>query len=201
MGKTLKQKTKKKSSTRKKHDSTNPYVADPGRKITVTVNWDSPDRGLSDLRNKRVFRFITKNLAEGYNLIQTQQGSHFFAHGKTQLKLQAIKVEEWPMKIKWWEKDPKRKDEKQTLKCSAYNEWIKQTPCAVGAKREKVFFKFKSNEYVGGFATYLWRLFSGEVDEKMHKEFVKALKLTFKKKPIFIHNTDVSWLHAKEKKI
>lgn len=200
MRKTAKQKgSSKNTKTRKKGSPPNPHVADPSRKLSITVNWDAPDAGFADLRSKRVFRFLTKNLGAGYNLIQTQQGSHFFAHGKTNLRLQAIKVHEWPVKVKWWEKDPRRMDEIDPLKCSSYNEWIKHSPCESGAKREKIFLKLKSNKFVGGFATYLWRLFSGEIDEKDHKVFVQALKSTFKKKPIFIHNTDVSWFHAKEK--
>jgi len=41
-------------------------------------------------------------------------------------------------------------------------------------------------------------LFSGEIDIKKHKHFVKAIKTTIKNKEIIIHNEDVSWFHMKE---
>jgi hypothetical protein len=195
MGKTRKAKTTAQKKTRK--SSPNPHVSDPARKISIEVNWDASDGGLSDLKNERVFKFLTKNAAAGYNLIQTQKDTHFYAHGKTKMHLQAIKVNSWPVKLKWWGSDKKEKKVK-TLDCYSYNDWIKKPPCGRGLKREKIFLKLKSNEYVGGFGTYLWRLFSDEIDGKKHKVFVKALKTTFKKKPIFIHNTDVDWFHAKE---
>ena len=183
--------------TRKK-TKLNPYVSDASRKITIEVNWNARDGGLSDFRNKRVFQFMTRNLGGGYNLIQTQPKTHFRVNGKSKLHLQAIKVTDWPVKVKWWKNDPRKWDEIKPLSCTAYNDWIKTMPCGQGVKREKIFAKLKSNEYVGGFATYLWRLFSGDIDEKKHIVFVKALKSTFKNKPLFIHNEDVSFFHAKE---
>ena len=164
----------------------------------MDIDWDAPDGGLSSLKNERVFKFLTKNAAAGYNLIQTQKNTTFHAYGKTKMHLQAIKVHDWPVKLKWWETDKKTNGEIRTLNCNSYNEWIKHPPCDRGMKREKIFLKLKSNKYVGGFSTYLWRIFSGDIDEKLHKDFARALKSTFKKKPIFIHNTDVDWFHAKE---
>ena len=66
-------------------------------------------------------------------------------------------------------------------------------------KQAKIFAKLKSNEYIGGFATYLWQVFSGEIDQKKHKEFVRAMKMTLIRKPIFIHNEGVEWFYSKEK--
>ena len=190
--KTRKRRKNKASGTRR----LNPKVGSPSRKITVEVDWDASDGGFSDLHNRRLFKFLTRNLGAGYNLIQTQPDTHFFAHGKSRLHLQAIKVTEWPVNAKWWSTD---RSPHKPLSCSAYNDWVKTPPCGQGMKRAKIFAKLESNEYVGGFSTYLWRLFSGEIDERKHKEFVRALKTTFKKKPLFIHNEDVSWFHAKEK--
>ena len=166
------------------------------QKITIEVNWDASDGGLSDLQTHKVFKFLTLNLGAGYNLIQTQPDTHFFVHGKCKLHLQAIKVTNWPIKLKWWEND---RQKTKAITCLSHNDWIKTPPCGIGMKRAKIFAKLKSNEYIGGFATYLWQVFSGEIDQKKHKEFVRAMKMTFKRKPIFIHNEDVEWFHAKEK--
>lgn len=187
-----------KKGTRKNTAIGNQYISDPSRKLNVEVDWNSADGGFTDLQNRRVFQFLTRNLGAGYNLIQTQPGTHFYAHGKTKLHLQAVKVKEWPRRLTWWSDDRKVDGDVGPLSCSSYNEWIKTPPCQVGSKREKIFLKMKSNAFVGGFATYLWRMFSGEIDERKHKVFVKALKSTFKKKPIFINNEDVAWFHAKE---
>lgn len=184
--------TSKKGKTRR----LNPKVTDSSRKITVEVNWNANDAGFSDLQNRRLFKFLMRNLGAGYNLIQTQPNTYFFAHGKTKLHLQAIKVTDWPIKLKWMKSD---RSSLKPLLCSEYNDWVKRPPCGQGMNRAKIFAKLQSNEYVAGFSSYLWRIFSGEIDERKHKEFVRALKSTFKKKPLFIHNEDVSWFHAKEK--
>ena len=42
------------------------------------------------------------------------------------------------------------------------------------------------------------RLFTGEIDEKTHIEFVKTIKKIFRDKPIIIHNEDVDWFHMKQ---
>ena len=47
-----------------------------------------------------------------------------------------------------------------------------------GKIKENDWFKFKSNKQVGGFTTYLWRVISGEIDQEMHSQFVKAMKDT-----------------------
>ena len=95
--------------------------------------------------------------------------------------------------------DKPKIDEKEYLDCYNYNEWIKTNPCGKGLKRNKLFAKLKSNTYIGGFGTYLWRMFSGEITPEKHKEFVKVLKKTFTNNPVFINNTDVDWFHIKEK--
>jgi|TARA_B110000285_G_C15132181_1_gene624408 hypothetical protein len=178
-----------KNKTQKKKDN---------RKITIKVDWNSTDSGYSHLQNKKILLFLTNNINAGYNLIQTQPNTSFNSIGKTTLHLQAVKCKQWPLKVKWDDSDKDKEDEKTPLICTSYSDWIKVTPCGIGKKRQKIFLKFKSNEYIAGFGTYLWRLFSGEIDIKKHKHFVKAIKTTFKNKEIIIHNEDVSWFHMKE---
>tara|TARA_B100001027_G_scaffold205911_1_gene169087 strand:+ start:2463 stop:3041 length:579 start_codon:yes stop_codon:yes gene_type:complete len=167
------------------------------RCISIPINWNSQDSGFSDLKNEKVFKYLLNNLKEGYNLIQTQPDKSFYVNKKSTLFLQSIKFDSWPSALSWNKKNVSSK--KIPLLCKSYNKWIKTTPCKKGKKnREKIFLKMKSNTYVGGFGVYLWRIFSGEINEEDHKIFVKALKDTFKNKPIYIHNTDVDWFHAKE---
>tara|TARA_B100000424_G_scaffold91232_2_gene68631 strand:+ start:2161 stop:2769 length:609 start_codon:yes stop_codon:yes gene_type:complete len=190
---------KKKTQARKtkKHTSSvNPYVKTKSRKISIPIDWNATDSGYSALQTQKVFDFLVSNVNKGYNLIQTQPGKVFHAKGKTVLHLQAIRVTKWPISAAWDLREASRKN--PILSCASYNDWIKTPPCNTGAKRAKIFTKMKSNTYIGGFGVYLWRIFSGELDVKKHKVFVKALKKTFRDKPIMIHNTDVDWFHAKQ---
>ena len=139
--KTRKQRQKKSATTHR----LNPKVRAPSRKITIEINWDASDAGFSDLQNRRLFQLLMRNLGAGYNLIQTQPNTHFFAYGKTKLHLQAIKVTEWPIKLKWANSD---RSSLKPILCSEYNDWIKRPPCGQGMKRAKLFAKFQSNEYV-----------------------------------------------------
>jgi hypothetical protein len=164
-------------------------------KITISIDWNSPDKGFSKLKTPRVIQFVLKNILLGNNLIQTQPGHNFHVKGKTTLKLQAIKVKSWPITPNW---DDDNKD-KNFLQCKKFNKWIKTTPCGVGKKRAKLFVKMKCNSKVAGFTTYLWRIISGEIDQEMHKQFVNAMKHTFRNKPIYIDNKDVNWFHMKER--
>lgn len=191
-----KQLHKKHGKTKKQAIEPNPYVKAAARKISIPIDWNASDGGYSSLYSERVFDFLVTNVNKGYNLIQTQPGKPFKAKGKTVLHLQAIRVTKWPVPAAWDMSNASRKN--PILSCNSYNKWIKTPPCSVGEKRAKIFTKMKSNKYIGGFGVYLWRLFSGELDVKKHKIFVKALKRTFKQKPIKIHNTDVDWFHAKE---
>ena len=136
------------------------------------------------------------NIKEGYNLIQTQENKPFYCQGTTIMSLQAIKVSSWPQTIEW----DKMRDKKQAfIQCKVFNDWIKISPCSIGNK-SKIFVRLKSNPHIGGFATYLMGIFAGYITESKHKEFVNAVKLTFKEKPIYIHNQDVDWFHMKEYK-
>ena len=190
-----------KKTKKNKYRPENPYVSDSNRKLTITVDWNSYDNGYKDLCNERVLKFLTKNIGKGYNLIQTQPNKTFVVNKKTKIYLQCIKLKSWKRKTccKWKKNDKPKIDEKEYLDCYNYNEWIKTTPCVKGLKRNKLFAKLKSNTYIGGFGTYLWRMFSGEITPEKHKEFVKVLKKTFTNNPVFIHNTDVDWFHIKEK--
>ena len=181
---------------KKRKSNVTPHVKNAARKIIIPINWDSPDAGYKDLKNRKVLDFLTSNINHGYNLIQTQPEKYFKAYGKNKLHLQAIRVTEWPTPASWNKSDATKMN--PLLSCTSYNDWIKIPPCTRNPQRAKIFAKLKSNSFVGGFGTYLWRIFSGEIDVGKHKEFVKALKKTFHKKPILIHNTDVDWFHAKE---
>jgi len=160
-------------------------------KITINIDWNAPDKGLSRLRTPRVIKFVLENVLMGNNLIQTQDNQSFHVNGKTTLKLQAVKVKSWPMTPNW---DDDNKDN-NFLKCTKFNKWIKTVPCSVGKKRSKLFLKFKSNKQVGGFATYLWRVISGDINQEMHNQFVKSIKDTFGNKTVKIDNLDVDWFH------
>ena len=160
------------------------------RKIKISIDWDSKDNGYSSLNNKKVLQFIIDNIKEGYNLVQTQPDKPFICNGKTILYLQAIKIKSWPQTPEWEKTD-------NYIKCKTFNDWIKISPCDIGHKA-KIFVKLKSNPYIAGFATYLMSIFSGYITPDKHKEFVKAAKLIFKNKPVYIHNQDVDWFHMKE---
>lgn len=195
---TTKKKTNNKTNkTKKRGSDPNPHVNAKSRKISISVDWNDTDGGYSSLYNQKVFNFLVSNVNKGYNLIQTQPNKTFHAKGKTKLHLQAIKVTKWPVPAQW--NKSKASKSNPFLSCSSHNNWIKTSPCGQGKKRAKIFTKMKSNNYIGGFGVYLWRLFSGELDVDKHKIFVKALQKTFKDKPIMIHNTDVDRFHAKEK--
>lgn len=112
-------------------------------------------------------------------------------HGRTILKLQAIRVTDWPIKPNWNNEDKTN----NFIQCKKYNTWIKTYPCKVGKKRGKVFLKYKGNKHVAGFATYLLRIILGEITQEMHNDFVKAIQKTFKNKTVKIDNLDVDWFH------
>jgi len=164
------------------------------RKIKINIDWNSADSGFSSLYNNKVLEFVINNIKDGYNLIQTQEDKPFFCQGPSVMYLQAIKVPSWPQPLEW---DKTKDSKKPFIQCSVFNDWIKISPCDIGNK-SKIFVKFKSNPFIGGFATYLMSIFSGYITIDKHREFVKAVKQTFKNKPIYIHNQDVDWFHMKE---
>jgi hypothetical protein len=164
----------------------------PSQKISIPIDWDSRDHGYSALSSSKVYKFILKNLSEGNNLIQTQHNKSFKPKGKTVLKLQAVKFKSWKLSPKW-----ENNKSGNFIQCKDFNEFIKTTPCNTGKKRSKIFLKFKSNKKVAGFGTYLLRIYSGDIDEKKHSQFVKAIKKTFKNSSVIIHNEDMDWFHMK----
>ncbi len=166
------------------------------RKIKINIDWDSSDNGFSSLYNSKVLDFVIKNIKDGYNLIQTQEDKPFLCNGKSIMYLQAIKVKSWSQNPDW----NKINDKNKFIKCKIFNDWIKTSPCDIGNK-SKMFVKLKSNSFIGGLATYLISMFSGYINIDKHKEFVKAMKQTFKNKSIIIHNQDVDWFHMKEYKM
>ena len=144
------------------------------------IDWDAEDAGYSVLKSKKVIHFLLKNLANGNNMIQTVKP--FTVH-KTIIHLRAKKIKKWIHTPKW------------DIGCTPYNGWIQSTPCEIGQNR-KMFVKYKSNEYVAGFATYLLMLMVGEITLEMHKEFVSIMQRTMDH--VIIHNEDVDWFHLKQ---
>lgn len=181
---TTKDITKNKIKTRKNRI----HKSFPYPKINIKVDWNSEDAGYSQLTSKRVFNFLSNELAKGNNLLQTQDDKPFYAFGETTLHLQAKPYRKWPIKPNW----------ERGVMCKKYNDWIKTNPCRVGKKRAKIFLKIKSNRRAAGFAAYLLALFSGCISLGDHKDFVKALKSTFHKNPILLHNEDMDWVHMKQ---
>ncbi len=147
----------------------------------IDIDWDSDDAGYSVLKGKKMAHYVFKNLAAGNNMIQTVKP---FSVHKTTLHLRAKRVKTW-MEYPEWDK----------IGCKPDNEWIQSTPCSIGQNR-KMFVKYKSNEYVAGFAVYLLMILSGEITLEMHKQFVKIMQRTMDH--VIIHNEDVHWFHLKQ---
>ena len=145
----------------------------------LDIDWDAPDGGYSILRSKRVIHYVLKNIKDGNNLIQTCRP---FTPHKTKMYLKAKSFNTW------------QSPEWSNIKCAPVNQWMKTTPCTVGT-HNKLFIKYKSNEYAAGFAIYLLMIMTGEVTEKMHLEFVHAMQ---KMDHCIIHNEDVDWFHLKQ---
>ena len=150
------------------------------QRISIPIDFDSPDAGYASLQS--LFPFLLKQIQKGNNLIQTYK--HFTTH-KTTLCLQAKRVTEWPVRIRWNE-----------LQCKSHSDWLKMSPCEIGKDRKKIFVKYKSNTHVAGFGVYLLMMMAGEITLEKHKEFVKLLQKTLKN--VIIHNEEVDWFHLKE---
>jgi hypothetical protein len=148
--------------------------------FVIDIDWDSPDGGYSILRSKRVVHYVLKNIKDGNNLIQTCRP---FTTHKTKLYLKAKSFHTW------------QSPEWNNIGCIHVNKWIQSTPCKIGIN-QKMFIKYKSNEYVAGFAIYLLMIMTGEVTEKMHLEFVHTMQKTMTH--CIIHNEEVDWFHIKQ---
>ena len=157
-------------------------------KLSINIDFNSGDCGFAELTTKKVFNFLLKNLQDGNNLINIQKNKYFNLNGKTQLKLQAIKHNKWKFATSW-----------DNIQCKKYNNTIKITPCKIGSKREKIFFKLQCNNKIAGFALYLMGLNMGTISLTQHIEFIKVCKLIFKSKDIYIENMDVDWFHILSK--
>lgn len=171
-----KKKKIKHNKTKKKNNNT----------LSILVNFKANDYGYSDLLKQNIMEFIIDNVSHGRNLIQTQDNKPFYITHNSTLNLQAVSVKKWNMYPTW-----------ENIKCKSYNDFIKMSKCEIG-KTTKLFVKLKSNELVGGFATYILALHLGVINKKEHKEFVKSMIKTFKDNPIRIHNEDVHWFHLKQ---
>ncbi len=177
--KNLSKKSSKKSQTKKVKSIKS------SNKITISIDWSTKDKGFSVLKSKRVMKFLLENIKNGNNLIQTQHMKPFKAKGKTKMYLQAIKFNSFTIDNKW-----------KDLECKKHADWIKSSPCVFkGNGNKKVFIKYKSNENIAGFAVYLIRLFTGEIDLEKHKQFVKAMQKTMKDRSVFIDCMNVTWFH------
>uniref|UniRef100_A0A6C0KGH7 Uncharacterized protein n=1 Tax=viral metagenome TaxID=1070528 RepID=A0A6C0KGH7_9ZZZZ len=157
-------------------------------KLVINIDFTKDDYGFQDLQQSKLLSFMHNNIKKGNNLIQTQDNKPFKVTEKNKLYLQAVPVKKWNTYPSWRE-----------IKCKSYNKFIKISPCTIGMNN-KIFVKLRSNPLVGGLATYLMAIQLCIIDEKKHKSFIKALKYTFGKKYIYIHNTDVDWFHLKEYK-
>ena len=149
-------------------------------RISIPIDFDSPDAGYASLQS--LFPFLLKQLQKGNSLLQTYQP---FTTHKTKLCLQAKRVTSWPVDLKW-----------SDIKCKANSDWLKVSPCEIGNDHKKIFVKYRSTPYVGGFGVYLLMMMAGEITLEKHKEFVKLLQKTFSK--VIIHNEEVDWFHLKE---
>ena len=155
-------------------------------KISITVDFTKKDKGYNDMLNSRLLKFIIENVKKGNNLIQTQDNKPFYCNKKTILHLQAVPVKKWNQYPLWSE-----------IKCKKINDYLLASPCKIGINN-KIFVKLKSNEFLGGFGTYIIALHMNSIDETKHIKFVEALNKTFKKNPIRVHNEDVDWFHLKQ---
>jgi hypothetical protein len=150
-------------------------------KLSIPINFDLPDAGYSVLKSKKVIHYLLAQLQRGNNLIQTCKP---FTLHQTTLCLQSKKFTQWVNKPTW-----------NDISCTSDSDWIKRTPCTIG-KNNKVFVKYRSNEYVAGFGIYLLMIMSGEITEKKHVEFISVLRKTMTH--VIVHNEDVDWFHLKE---
>ena len=155
-------------------------------RISITIDFQKKDKGYTDFLQPRLVSFLMRNIAQGNNLVQTQEGKPFVAYKKNKLFLQCVPVKKWKQTPQWDE-----------IKCESIGTTMKATPCDIG-RNTKLFYKTKSTTHVGGLGIYIMGLVLGFIKESDHREFVQALQKTFKKRPIRVHNEDVDWFHLKE---
>ena len=172
-----------KSRKKKKYRKT---IKRSNNKISIEIDFTDSEFGYSDMLNKKLLNFVIDNMKKGRNLTQTQDNKPFFVYKKSKLHLQAVSVKSWKQYPSW-----------NQIQCKKYNDFIKTSPCKIGTNT-KIFVKLKSNEYFGGFSTYIVALHLGIIDKKDHIEFVKSMKKTFKNNPVRVHNEDVDWFHLKQ---
>lgn len=151
------------------------------RSFVIDIDWDAKDGGYSVLRSKRVAKFLFSSLEKGKNLIQTCRP---FTTHKTKLYLKAKSFKQWSQTPEWSE-----------VGCKRDTSWLQSTPCRVGSNN-KMFIKFRSNDYAAGFGIYLLMVLSGQVTETMHLDFVRVMQKTMTS--VIIHNEEVDWFHMKQ---
>ena len=178
-------------------------------RISITIDFQKKDKGYTDFLQPRLVSFLMRNIAQGNNLVQTQEGKPFVAYKKNKLFLQCVPVKKWKQTPQWDE-----------IKCESIGTTMKATPCDIG-RNTKLFYKTKSTTHVGGLGIYIMGLVLGFIKgnlkvplspsvprnsktrsqgvggDEIPLEFVQALQKTFKKRPICVHNEDVDWFHLK----
>lgn len=185
---------KQKKITQRNKTKKNKNKVKYNNKLTIDIDFSAKDGGFSTLRSNKVFSFLRKSIKKGNNLIQTVPGKPFYANKKTKLYLQAIPFSNFTLTPEW-----------NKVLCKSHGKWLKSSPCKIGT-RKKVFVKYKGYNLKSkghflnqssGFASYLYQILRGEIDEKKHIKFANILRKTMKNDPIVIHNMDVNWFHLK----
>mgnify|MGYP003659460839 CR=1 FL=1 len=162
------------------------FSPEKGPSMRIKVDWNSKDKGYTDLTSESVRDYVEEIYDSDFNLIQTKDDTPFYCDRVSTINLQTIQWHKWN-KIAW-----------DDIECEEYNKWVKVSPCDKGKDRHKIFLKYKSNKKIAGFGIYLFKLHEGKITEEEHIEFVEALQKTFNDKPIYIHNQDLHWFHIKE---
>jgi hypothetical protein len=185
---------KQKKITQRNKTKKNKNKVKYNNKLTIDIDFSAKDGGFSTLRSNKVFSFLRKSIKKGNNLIQTVPGKPFYANKKTKLYLQAIQFSNFTLTPEW-----------NKVLCKSHGKLLKSSPCKIGT-RKKVFVKYKGYNLKSkghflnqssGFASYLYQILRGEIDEKKHIKFANILRKTMKNDPIVIHNMDVNWFHLK----
>ena len=185
---------KQKKITQRNKTKKNKNKVKYNNKLTIDIDFTAKDGGFSTLRSNKVISFLQNSIKKGNNLIQTVPGKPFYANKKTKLYLQAIPFSNFALTPEW-----------NKVLCKSHGKWLKSSPCKIGT-RKKVFVKYKGYNLKSkghflnqssGFASYLYQILRGEIDEKKHIKFANILRKTMKNDPIVIHNMDVNWFHLK----
>jgi hypothetical protein len=145
------------------------------------IDWNEQG-GYHDLMKTK--SFVKNSLQNNHNLIHTYKD--FYVHKKNKLYLESIPFHKWNKKYTW-----------KNIQCKTLNQWMKSSPCKIGT-RKKIFLKLKSNDKMGGFGLYLFKLHNGSINKEKHIQFVSKMKTLFKQNPIQNHNEDIDWFHVKD---